>query len=232
MPKRGKKYQESMKSIEKLKLYDLEEAVEAMLGTAKAKFDETIELHVKLGVDSRHADQQVRGAIVLPHGTGKVVRVLVFAKGDKAKEAEEAGADYVGEAELADKIQKESWFDFDVVIATPDMMGVVGRLGRVLGPKGLMPNPKSGTVTFDVAKAIEEIKAGKVEYRLDKTNIIHVPVGKKSFGTEKLVDNIRTIIQAIVKAKPAAAKGKYLKSCVVASTMGPELKLNTSKLAE
>ncbi len=232
MPKRGKKYQESMKSIEKLKLYDLEEAVEAMLGTAKAKFDETIELHVKLGVDSRHADQQVRGAIVLPHGTGKVVRVLVFAKGDKAKEAEEAGADYVGEAELADKIQKESWFDFDVVIATPDMMGVVGRLGRVLGPKGLMPNPKSGTVTFDVAKAIEEIKAGKVEYRLDKTNIIHVPVGKKSFGTEKLVDNIRTIIQAIVKAKPAAAKGKYLKSCVVASTMGPGLKLNTSKLAE
>ncbi len=232
MPKRGKKYQESMKSIEKLKLYDLEEAVEAMLGTAKAKFDETIELHVKLGVDSRHADQQVRGAIVLPHGTGKVVRVLVFAKGDKAKEAEEAGADYVGEAELADKIQKESWFDFDVVIATPDMMGVVGRLGRVLGPKGLMPNPKSGTVTFDVAKAIEEIKAGKVEYRLDKTNIIHVPVGKKSFGTEKLVDNIKTIIQAIIKAKPAAAKGKYLKSCVVASTMGPGLKLNTSKLAE
>ena len=232
MPKRGKKYQDSMKSIEKLKLYDLEEAVEVMLTTAKANFDETIELHVKLGVDSRHADQQVRGAIVLPHGTGKTVRVLVFAKGDKAKEAADAGADYVGEAELADKIQKENWFDFDVVIATPDMMGVVGRLGRVLGPKGLMPNPKSGTVTFDVAKAIQEIKAGKVEYRLDKTNIIHVPVGKKSFGTEKLVDNIRTIMQAIVKAKPSAAKGKYLRSCVVASTMGPGLKLNTSKLVD
>lgn len=232
MPKRGKKYQDSMKSIDKLKLYDLEEAVEAMLTTAKANFDETIELHVKLGVDSRHADQQVRGAIVLPHGTGKTVRVLVFAKGDKAKEAQEAGAEYVGENELADKIQKENWFDFDVVIATPDMMGVVGRLGRVLGPKGLMPNPKSGTVTFDVAKAIQEIKAGKVEYRLDKTNIIHVPVGKKSFGTEKLIDNIRTIMQAVVKAKPAAAKGKYIRSCVVASTMGPGLKLNTSKLVD
>lgn len=232
MPKRGKKYQDSMKSVDKLKLYDLEEAVEVMLGTAKANFDETIELHVKLGVDSRHADQQVRGAIVLPHGTGKTVRVLVFAKGEKAKEAEEAGADYVGEAELADKIQKENWFDFDVVIATPDMMGVVGRLGRVLGPKGLMPNPKSGTVTFDVAKSIQEIKAGKVEYRLDKTNIIHVPVGKKSFGDKKLVDNIRTIMQAIAKAKPAASKGKYIKSCVIASTMGPGLKLNTSKLAE
>ncbi|MGD9567316.1 MAG: 50S ribosomal protein L1 [Sedimentibacter sp.] len=232
MPKRGKKYQDSMKSIDKLKLYDLEEAVEALLPTATAKFDETIELHVKLGVDSRHADQQVRGAIVLPHGTGKVVRVLVFAKGEKAKEAIEAGADYAGEAELADKIQKENWFDFDVVIATPDMMGVVGKLGRVLGPKGLMPNPKSGTVTFDVAKAIQEIKAGKVEYRLDKTNIIHVPVGKKSFGNEKLIDNIRTIMNAIVKAKPAAAKGKYIKSCVVASTMGPGLKLNTARLVE
>lgn len=232
MPKRGKKYQDSIKSIDKLKLYDLEEAVGAMLETAKANFDETIELHVKLGVDSRHADQQVRGAIVLPYGTGKVVRVLVFAKGDKAKEAEEAGADYVGEAELAEKIQKENWFDFDVVIATPDMMGVVGRLGRVLGPKGLMPNPKSGTVTFDIAKAISEIKAGKVEYRLDKTNIIHVPVGKKSFGNEKLVENIRTILQAIAKAKPASSKGKYIKSCVIASTMGPGLKLNTSKLAE
>lgn len=232
MPKRGKKYQDSIKSIDKLKLYDLEEAVGAMLETAKANFDETIELHVKLGVDSRHADQQVRGAIVLPYGTGKVVRVLVFAKGDKAKEAEEAGADYVGEAELAEKIQKENWFDFDVVIATPDMMGVVGRLGRVLGPKGLMPNPKSGTVTFDIAKAISEIKAGKVEYRLDKTNIIHVPVGKKSFGNEKLVENIRTILQAIAKAKPASSKGKYIKSCVIASTMGPGLKLSTSKLAE
>lgn len=232
MPKRGKKYQDSMKSIDKLKLYDLEEAVEVMLGTAKANFDETIEAHVKLGVDSRHADQQVRGAVVLPHGTGKVVRVLVFAKGDKAKEAEEAGADYVGEGELADKIQKENWFDFDVVIATPDMMGVVGKLGRVLGPKGLMPNPKSGTVTFDVAKAIQEIKAGKVEYRLDKTNIIHVPVGKKSFGTEKLVDNLKVVMEAIVKAKPAAAKGKYLKSVAIASTMGPGVKLNTTKLMD
>ncbi|MGB4440548.1 MAG: 50S ribosomal protein L1 [Sedimentibacter sp.] len=232
MPKRGKKYQDSMKTIDKLKVYDLEEAVEVMLGTAKANFDETVEAHVKLGVDSRHADQQVRGAVVLPHGTGKTVRVLVFAKGDKAKEAEEAGADYVGEAELADKIQKENWFDFDVVIATPDMMGVVGRLGRVLGPKGLMPNPKSGTVTFDVAKAIQEIKAGKVEYRLDKTNIIHVPVGKKSFGTEKLVDNLKVIMDAIIKAKPAAAKGKYLKSVAIASTMGPGVKLNTSKLMD
>jgi large subunit ribosomal protein L1 len=232
MPKRGKKYQDSMKSIDKLKLYDLEEAVEVMLGTAKANFDETIEAHVKLGVDSRHADQQVRGAVVLPHGTGKVVRVLVFAKGDKAKEAEEAGADYVGEGELADKIQKENWFDFDVVIATPDMMGVVGKLGRVLGPKGLMPNPKSGTVTFDVAKAIQEIKAGKVEYRLDKTNIIHVPVGKKSFGAEKLVDNLKVVMEAIVKAKPAAAKGKYLKSVAIASTMGPGVKLNTTKLMD
>lgn len=232
MPKRGKKYQDSMKSIDKLKLYDLEEAVEVMLGTAKANFDETIEAHVKLGVDSRHADQQVRGAVVLPHGTGKVVRVLVFAKGDKAKEAEEAGADYVGEGELADKIQKENWFDFDVVIATPDMMGVVGKLGRVLGPKGLMPNPKSGTVTFDVAKAIQEIKAGKVEYRLDKTNIIHVPVGKKSFGTQKLVDNLKVVMEAIVKAKPAAAKGKYLKSVAIASTMGPGVKLNTTKLMD
>jgi len=232
MPKRGKKYQDSMKTIDKLKLYDAEEAVEAMLSTAKANFDETVEAHIKLGVDSRHADQQVRGAVVLPHGTGKVVRVLVFAKGEKAKEAEEAGADYVGEAELADKIQKENWFDFDVVIATPDMMGVVGKLGRVLGPKGLMPNPKSGTVTFDVAKAIQEIKAGKVEYRLDKTNIIHVPVGKKSFGKEKLVDNLKVIMDAIVKAKPAAAKGKYIRSAAIASTMGPGIKLNTARLVE
>lgn len=232
MPKRGKKYQDSIKSFDKLKLYDMEEAVETMLTTAKANFDETVEAHVKLGVDSRHADQQVRGAVVLPHGTGKTVRVLVFAKGDKAKEAEEAGADFVGEAEMADKIQKENWFEFDVVIATPDMMGVVGRLGRVLGPKGLMPNPKSGTVTFDVAKAIQEIKAGKVEYRLDKTNIIHVPVGKKSFGTQKLVDNLKVIIEAIIKAKPAAAKGKYLKSVTIASTMGPGIKLNTTKLMD
>lgn len=232
MPKRGKKYQDSMKSIDKLKLYDMQEAVEAMLGTAKANFDETVELHLKLGVDSRHADQQVRGAVVLPHGTGKTVRVLVFAKGDKAKEAQEAGAEFVGEAELADKIQKENWFDFDVVIATPDMMGVVGRLGRVLGPKGLMPNPKSGTVTFDVAKAIQEIKAGKVEYRLDKTNIIHVPVGKKSFGQEKLMDNLKVVVDAVVKAKPSAAKGKYLKSVTIASTMGPGIKLNTTKLMD
>ena len=232
MPKRGKKYQDSIKTVDKLKLYDLEEAVEVMLGTAKANFDETVEAHVKLGVDSRHADQQVRGAVVLPHGTGKTVRVLVFAKGDKAKEAEAAGAEYVGEAELADKIQKQNWFEFDVVIATPDMMGVVGRLGRVLGPKGLMPNPKSGTVTFDVAKAIQEIKAGKVEYRLDKTNIIHVPVGKKSFGSEKLVDNLKVVVDAIVKAKPAAAKGKYLKSVAIASTMGPGVKLNTTKLMD
>jgi large subunit ribosomal protein L1 len=232
MPKRGKKYQDSIKSFEKLKLYDLQEAVEVMLSTAKANFDETVEVHLRLGVDSRHADQQVRGAVVLPHGTGKTVRVLVFAKGDKAKEAQEAGADFVGEAELADKIQKENWFDFDVVIATPDMMGVVGKLGRVLGPKGLMPNPKSGTVTFDVGKAIQEIKAGKVEYRLDKTNIIHVPVGKKSFGAEKLIDNLKVILEAVIKAKPAAAKGKYLRSVTIASTMGPGIKLNTTKLMD
>ncbi|MDD4088405.1 MAG: 50S ribosomal protein L1 [Tissierellia bacterium] len=232
MPKRGKKYQDSISSIDKLKLYDLQEAVEAMLSTAKANFDETVEVHLRLGVDSRHADQQVRGAVVLPHGTGKTVRVLVFAKGDKAKEAEEAGADFVGEAELADKIQKENWFDFDVVIATPDMMGVVGKLGRVLGPKGLMPNPKSGTVTFDVEKAVQEIKAGKVEYRLDKTNIIHVPVGKKSFGEEKIIDNLKVILDAVMKAKPAAAKGRYLKSVTIASTMGPGIKLNTTKLTD
>ena len=232
MPKRGKKYQDSIKSIDKLKLYDLQEAVEAMLSTAKANFDETVEAHLRLGVDSRHADQQVRGAVVLPHGTGKTVRVLVFAKGDKAKEAVEAGADFAGEAELADKIQKENWFDFDVVIATPDMMGVVGKLGRVLGPKGLMPNPKSGTVTFDVEKAVQEIKAGKVEYRLDKTNIIHVPVGKKSFGEEKIIDNLKVILDAVMKAKPAAAKGRYLKSVTIASTMGPGIKLNTTKLTD
>ena len=221
-----------MNLIDRTKLYDMQEAVELMLNTAKANFDETVEVHVKLGVDSRHADQQVRGAVVLPHGTGKTVRVLVFAKGDKAKEAEEAGADFVGEAELAEKIQKENWFDFDVVIATPDMMGVVGRLGRILGPKGLMPNPKSGTVTFDVAKAIEEIKAGKVEYRLDKTNIIHVPIGKKSFGAEKIMDNLKVVLEAIIKAKPAAAKGRYLRSVTIASTMGPGIKLNTTKLMD
>jgi large subunit ribosomal protein L1 len=232
MPKRGKKYQDSIKSYDKLKLYDMQEAVEVLLSTAKANFDETVEVHMRLGVDSRHADQQVRGAVVLPHGTGKTVRVLVFAKGDKAKEAQEAGADFVGEAELADKIQKENWFDYDVVIATPDMMGVVGKLGRILGPKGLMPNPKSGTVTFDVGKAIQEIKAGKVEYRLDKTNIIHVPVGKVSFGAEKLIVNLKVIIEAVIKAKPAAAKGKYLRSVTIASTMGPGIKLNTTKLTD
>jgi large subunit ribosomal protein L1 len=232
MPKRGKKYQDSIKSYDKLKLYDMQEAVEVLLSTAKANFDETVEVHMRLGVDSRHADQQVRGAVVLPHGTGKTVRVLVFAKGDKAKEAQEAGADFVGEAELADKVQKENWFDYDVVIATPDMMGVVGKLGRILGPKGLMPNPKSGTVTFDVGKAIQEIKAGKVEYRLDKTNIIHVPVGKVSFGAEKLIDNLKVIIEAVIKAKPAAAKGKYLRSVTIASTMGPGIKLNTTKLTD
>ena len=232
MPKRGKKYQDSIKSYDKLKLYDMQEAVEVLLSTAKANFDETVEVHMRLGVDSRHADQQVRGAVVLPHGTGKTVRVLVFAKGDKAKEAQEAGADFVGEAELADKIQKENWFDYDVVIATPDMMGVVGKLGRILGPKGLMPNPKSGTVTFDVGKAIQEIKAGKVEYRLDKTNIIHVPVGKVSFGAEKLIDNLKVIIEAVIKAKPAAAKGKYLRSVTIASTMGPGIKLNPTKLTD
>lgn len=228
----GKKYVESAKLIDKSALYNPAEALELAVKTAKANFDETIELHVRLGVDPRHADQQVRGAVVLPNGTGKNVRVLVFAKGDKAKEAQEAGADFVGAEELVDKIQKENWFDFDVVVATPDMMGVVGRLGRVLGPKGLMPNPKSGTVTFDVAKAIDEIKAGKVEYRLDKTNIIHVPVGKVSFGGEKLTENFAALMDAIVKAKPAAAKGQYLKSVAVTSTMGPGVKVNPAKIAE
>ena len=223
---RGKKYQESSKLIDRLKLYEPSEALELTQQTAKAKFDETIEVHVKLGVDSRHADQQVRGAVVLPHGTGKKVRVLVFAKGDKAKEAEQAGADFVGAEELVSKIQSENWFDYDVVVATPDMMGVVGRLGKVLGPKGLMPNPKAGTVSMDVARAIADIKAGKIEYRLDKTNIIHCPIGKASFGNEKLMDNFRTLLGAIVKAKPAAAKGQYLKSVVVTSTMGPGIKIN------
>ena len=226
---RGKKYQESAKKIEKNTLYDTNEAMDLEVKTATAKFDETVELHVKLGVDSRHADQQVRGAIVLPHGTGKTQRVLVFAKAAKADEARAAGADYVGEMDLVEKIQKENWFDFDVVVATPDMMGVVGRLGKVLGPKGLMPSPKAGTVTMDVTKAVNEIKAGKVEYRLDKTNIIHCPIGKVSFGAEKLSDNLNALMTAIVKAKPAAAKGQYVKSCVAASTMGPGVKVSAAK---
>ena len=228
----GKNYVESAKLIDKSVLYTPQEALELAVKTAKAKFDETIELHVKLGVDPRHADQQVRGAVVLPHGTGKTVKVLVFAKGAKAAEAEAAGADYVGAEDYLDKIQKENWFDFDVVVATPDMMGVVGRLGRVLGPKGLMPNPKSGTVTFDVTKAIEDIKAGKVEYRVDKTSIVHVPIGKKSFGEEKLKDNFRAIMEALVKAKPAAAKGQYLKSVSISATMGPGVKINPTKVSD
>lgn len=228
--KRGKKYQEAVKSFDKTAVYSPSEAIGNVLKTAKAKFDETVEVHIRLGVDGRHADQQVRGAIVLPHGTGKTVRVLVFAKGDRAKEAEAAGADYVGAEELVAKIQGENWFDFDVVVATPDMMGVVGRLGRVLGPKGLMPNPKSGTVAMNVAQAIKEIKAGKVEYRLDKTNIIHVPIGKVSFGQEKLEDNFRTLIGAIIKAKPAAAKGQYIRNLTLASTMGPGVKVNTTQV--
>jgi large subunit ribosomal protein L1 len=227
---RGKKYQDSVKLIEHMKLYDAEEALALAIQTAKAKFDETLELHVKLGVDSRHADQQVRGSIVLPHGTGKVRRVLVFAKGDKAKEAEAAGAEFVGAEELVAKITGENFFDYDVVVATPDMMGVVGRLGKVLGPKGLMPNPKAGTVTMDVTRAIGEIKAGKVEYRLDKTNIIHCPIGKISFGQEKLNENFQALLGAIVRARPAAAKGQYIRSCVVASTMGPGIKVNAAKM--
>jgi len=225
----GKKYIESAKLIDKSALYNPVEALDLTLKTAKANFDETIELHVRLGVDPRHADQQVRGAVVLPNGTGKTVRVLVFAKGDKATEAQQAGADFVGADELVQKIQSENWFDYDVVVATPDMMGVVGRIGRVLGPKGLMPNPKSGTVTFDVAKAIEEIKAGKVEYRVDKTAIVHCPIGKKSFGTEKLKENFTALMEALVKAKPAAAKGQYLKSVSVSSTMGPSAKVNPTR---
>lgn len=227
---RGKKYKDSVKLIDKTKLYDTDEAMKLVTETAKAKFDETVEVHIKLGVDSRHADQQVRGAIVLPHGTGKSVKVLVFAKGAKAEEAKAAGADYVGEADLVQKIQGENWFDFDVVVATPDMMGVVGRLGKVLGPKGLMPSPKAGTVTMDVTKAVNEIKAGKIEYRLDKTNIIHCPIGKASFGDAKLTENFNALIGAIVKAKPSAAKGQYLRSVVVASTMGPGIKINQAKL--
>ena len=228
----GKKYVESAKLVDKNALYTPAEALELAVKTAKAKFDETIELHVRLGVDPRHADQQVRGAVVLPHGTGKTVRVLVFAKGEKANEAEAAGADYVGADDLLQKIQGENWFDFDVVVATPDMMGIVGRLGRVLGPKGLMPNPKSGTVTFDVANAISDIKAGKVEYRVDKTAIVHCPIGKKSFGEEKLVENFKTLMDAIVKAKPAAAKGQYIKSVSVSATMGPGARINPTKVLD
>ena len=227
--KHGKNYLESKKLIDSTKQYDVREGLEAVLESAKAKFDETIEVSVRLGVDSRHADQQVRGAIVLPHGTGKTVRVLVFAKADKAREAQEAGADFVGDEDMVKKIQTENWFGFDVCVATPDMMGLVGRIGRVLGPKGLMPNPKSGTVTMDITKAVHDIKAGKVEYRVDKTNIIHCPIGKKSFGIDKLEENLNTLMDAIVKAKPAAAKGTYLKSIVVSSTMGPGVKFNALK---
>ena len=227
---RGKKYQNSAKQIDRGTQYEAKDAFELICKTASAKFDETVELHVKLGVDSRHADQQVRGAVVLPHGTGRTVRVLVFAKGDKADAAREAGADYVGEMDMVEKIQKENWFDFDVVVASPDMMGVVGRLGKLLGPKGLMPSPKAGTVTPDVAKAVQEVKAGKIEYRLDKTNIIHCPIGKVSFGPEKLIDNFNTLMGAIIKAKPAAAKGQYVKSCVTASTMGPGVKVSTARM--
>ena len=228
--KHGKKYSDAVKQFEKLKLYEKEEALDLAIKTATAKFDETVEVHVKLGVDSRHADQQVRGAVVLPNGTGKKVRVLVFAKGDNVKLAEEAGAEFVGAEDLVAKIQGEGWMDFDVVIASPDMMGVVGRLGKVLGPRGLMPNPKAGTVTPDVARAVKEAKAGKIEYRLDKTNIIHCPIGKVSFGAEKLGQNFDTLLGAIVKAKPAAAKGQYIKSCVVTPTMGPGIKVNPAKL--
>ena len=231
MAKVGKKYSDSVKLIDKSKMYEPAEALALVCQTSKAKFDETIEIHIRLGVDSRHADQQVRGAVVLPNGTGKVARVLVFAKGDNIEKAQAEGADYVGGVELAEKIQKENWFDFDVVIASPDMMGTIGRLGKVLGPKGLMPSPKAGTVTNDVAKAVREAKAGKIEYRLDKTNIIHCPIGKASFGAEKLQANFDTLVGAVIKAKPAAAKGQYIKSCVIASTMGPGIKINQSKLS-
>lgn len=231
MPKRGKKYRESAAKFEKSELHEVAETMKLVCETSQAKFDETIEAHIRLGVDGRHADQQVRGAIVLPHGTGKNVRVLVFAKGPKAEEAEKAGADYVGAEDMAQKIKTENWFDYDVVVATPDMMGVVGRLGKILGPKGLMPNPKSGTVTMDIEKALADIKAGKVEYRLDKQNIIHTPIGKASFGPEKLEDNFRALMEAIVKAKPATAKGQYLKSVTVASTMGPGIKVNPGTIA-
>jgi len=230
--KRGKNYIEAAKMVDRTKLYDPNEAIDLVVNNARAKFDETVEAHLKMGVDGRHADQQIRGAVVLPHGTGKTIRVLVFAKGDKAAEAEASGADFVGAEELIPRIQNDGWLEFDVVVATPDMMGVVGRLGRVLGPKGLMPNPKAGTVTMDVAKAIADIKAGKIEYRLDKTNIIHVPIGKVSFGTEKLMDNFHTLMGAVIKAKPSAAKGQYLRSVTVASTMGPGVKVNPLKVEE
>lgn len=228
--KKGKRYVESAKLVDRATLYDVDEAVSILKKTANAKFDETIEAHIRLGVDGRHADQQVRGAVVLPHGTGKTVRVLVFAKGDKVAEAEAAGADFVGGDELVPRIQKEGWLDFDVVVATPDMMGIVGRLGRILGPKGLMPNPKAGTVTMDVTKAINDIKAGKIEYRLDKSNIIHVPIGKASFTEEQLADNFQTLMGAINKAKPAALKGQFLRSVTIAPTMGPGVKINPLKL--
>ena len=226
----GKKYTDSAKLIDKSRAYDPAEALELVCQTSKAKFDETIEIHIRLGVDSRHADQQVRGAVVLPNGTGKNVKVLVFAKGDNVQKALDAGADYAGGAEYAEKIVQENWFDFDVVVASPDMMGVIGKLGKVLGPKGLMPSPKAGTVTPDVVRAVNEAKAGKIEYRLDKTNIIHCPIGKASFGTEKLTENFNTLVGAVIKAKPAAAKGQYIKSCVIASTMGPGIKINQAKL--
>lgn len=229
---RGKKYQDSVKLIDKSRLYDPAEAIALIDKTAKAKFDETVEAHIRLGVDSRHADQQVRGAVILPHGTGKTARVLVFAKGEKAVEAEQAGADFVGAEELIPKIQNENWFEYDVIVATPDMMGVVGRLGKVLGPKGLMPNPKAGTVTMDVTKAIQDIKSGKIEYRLDKTNIIHCAIGKASFGSEKISDNFSTLLSAIIKAKPSAAKGQYLKSVTISATMGPGLKINPARISE
>lgn len=232
MPKRGKNYKAAVASYDKAALHEVAESLKIVTETSKAKFDETVEVHIKLGVDGRHADQQVRGAIVLPHGTGKTKKVLVFAKGPKAQEAEAAGADYVGAEEMAQKIQTENWFDFDVVVATPDMMGVVGRLGKILGPKGLMPNPKAGTVTMDVTKAIEDIKAGKIEYRLDKSNIVHVPIGKASFDEEKIVENFDALMSAIVKARPSALKGKYLKSVTIASTMGPGVKVNTAKFVQ
>ncbi len=231
MPKRSKAYKTAVAAYDKQNLYETAEAFDIISKFPKAKFDETVEVHIRLGVDSRHADQQVRGAVVLPNGTGKTKKVLVFAKGDKAKEAEEAGADYVGAEELADKIRKENWFDFDVVVATPDMMGVVGRLGKILGPKGLMPNPKSGTVTMDLARALEEIKAGKVEYRLDKTNIIHAPLGRASFTQEQLIENFNTLIGAVIKAKPSAAKGQYIRSLVISTTMSPGVKLNPLKFS-